>query len=123
MLRVHKQPGKFIAVLVKAEENADSHVVNAALHGAVHGLGVIVVIMFRPCGVERQVALLVVGLLEQDISADFRLLKQSVVVCGGGGDIDVDTADGAVFMLDVIYRFNAVKIIFHGIMHRVFPRL
>ena len=79
--------------------------------------------MLWPGGMERQIALLVVGLLEQDVCANLRLLEQTVIIDGGCGDINVDAADCAVFMLNAIDGLNAVKIIFHGVMYRVFPRL
>ena len=47
-----------------------------------------------------QIALLVIGLLEEDVGADAGFLQQAVVVHGGCRNVDVDAADGAVFMFD-----------------------
>ena len=64
MFRVHQKSREFIAVLVEPEEHADSHIVDAALHRAVHGLGVVAIVVLRAGRVQRLIALLVVGLLE-----------------------------------------------------------
>ena len=50
MLCMHQKSCKFIAKLIQAEQNAYSHIVNAAFHSAVHSLSVIVVIMLRTVG-------------------------------------------------------------------------
>ena len=70
MLRVHEKTGKFIAVHLQPEQYAQSHIVNAALHGSVHGFCVVIIIALRSCGMQFFVALLMVSLLEQDIGAD-----------------------------------------------------
>ena len=73
VLGMHQQSGKFIAVQLQPEEDPASHIVDAALHGPVHSLGVVVVIVLGACGMELQIALLVIGLLKQNIGPDSRL--------------------------------------------------
>ncbi len=89
--------GELVAVAFQAEQHAQAHVVDAALHGAVHGFGVVIVIMLGARGMELFVALLVVGLLEQDVGADARLPEHPVIFHRGCGDIHIHPADGAVF--------------------------
>ena len=123
VLGVHQQPGELIAVQLQAEQHAQAHVVNAALHGPVHGLGVVAVVALGAGGVQVLVALLVVGLLEQDVGADARLLQLAVVLHGGGGDVHVHPADGAVFVLDGVDGVDAVQHILNGAVDGVLAGL
>ena len=70
MFGMHKQADKIIAIHVQAKENPDTHVVDAALHGTVHSFGMIGIVALWSGRVQFFVALLIVGLLEQDIGAD-----------------------------------------------------
>ena len=70
VFRVHQQPRKFVWIALQPEQHAQPHIVDAALHGAVHRLGVVGVVMLRARGMQLFVAFLVVGLLEQDVRAD-----------------------------------------------------
>ena len=74
MFGVHQQPGELVAVQLQPVKHAQPHVVDAALHGAVHGLGVVGVVVFGAGGMELFVALLVVRLLKEDVGADASLL-------------------------------------------------
>ena len=74
-------------------------------------------------GVQLQVALFVVGLLEQDIGADARLLQLAVVLHGGGGDVHVHPADGPVFVLDGVDGVDAVQHVLDGAVDRVLAGL
>ena len=123
MLGVHEKPGKLVAVQLQAEEHPQAHVVDAALHGPVHGLGVVAVVALGAGGVQVLVALLVVGLLEQHVGADARLLQLAVVLHGGGGDVHVHPADGPVFMLDGVDGVDAVQHVLDGAVHRVLAGL
>ena len=53
----------------------------------------VVIVVLGACGVQMQVALFMVCLLEQDICADAGVLELSIVLDGGSGYIDVHTAD------------------------------
>ena len=108
VLRVHHQAREFILIALQPEQNAQPHVVDAAVHGAVHRLGVVVVIVLRPRGVKLQVAFLVVGLLKEDISADARVFQLAIVFDRGRGDIHVHAADVAVFVVNGIDGFDAI---------------
>lgn len=70
VLRVHQLATELVTVHFKAVQNAETHVIDTALHGAVHRLGVVGVVMLRARGMQLFVAFLVVGLLEQDVRAD-----------------------------------------------------
>ena len=69
------------------------------------------------------VALLVIGLLEQNIGANARLLQLAVVLHGGGGDVHVHPADGAVFVFDGVDGVDAVQHILNGAVDRVLAGL
>ena len=79
--------------------------------------------MLRPGGMELEIALLVVGLLEEDVGADAGLLELAVVFDGGGGDVDVDPADGAVFVLDGVDGLNTFEDVLNRVVDRVLARL
>ena len=70
---------------------------------------------------QLQVALFVVGLLEQDIGADAGVLQLAVILHRGGGDVHVDATDVAVFIVNGVDRVDALQNIFDGIVHRIFP--
>ena len=57
VFRVHQQPRKFVWVALQPEQHAQPHIVDAALHGAVHRLGVIIVVVLGAGGVQLQIAL------------------------------------------------------------------
>ena len=47
MFRMHQKTGELVAILVESEEHADSHIVDSALHRAVHRLGVVAIVVLR----------------------------------------------------------------------------
>ena len=99
---MHQKSGKLIAVFVKTEEDADSHIIDAAFHCTVHRLGVIIIIMFRSGRVKLKVTFFVVRLLEENVSSDSGFFKLAVVFDSCCSDIDIDTADSTIFMLDTV---------------------
>ena len=64
VLCVHDEPCELVLVQLQTEQYAQTYVVDAALHSAVHRLGVIVIVVLGAGGMELEVALLVIGLLE-----------------------------------------------------------
>ena len=52
MLRMHEKPCKFVFIKFQTEEHTEPHVVDTALHSAVHCLGMVIVIVFRPGGMQ-----------------------------------------------------------------------
>ena len=100
VLCVHEKSCELVAIKLKSEEYAQAYVVNAALHSAIHRLGVVIVVVLRACGMKLLVALFIVCLLEKNVCADSRVVELFVVLDGGGGDVYVNAADCAVFMLD-----------------------
>ena len=84
-----------------------SYIVDAALHSAVHCLGVIVVVVLWSGRMKLQIAFFVVGLLEQNVGSDAGFFQQAVIVHRGCGNIDVNAADRAVFMLDAVNGVDA----------------
>ena len=108
MLGMHQQACKFVFIKLQTEQNTEADVVDPALHGAVHGFGMVVVVVLRSCRMKLEVALFMVGFLEEDVGADACLLQFAVILNGGGGDIDVDAADIPVFMVDRVDRLDAL---------------
>ena len=123
MLGVHDEARELVLVQLQAEEDAQTHVVDTALHGAVHGLGVVVVVVLGTRGVKLEIALLVVGLLEKNISTDARILELAVVLYCRSRDVYVDTADSTVLVLDAVDGVNALENILDRIVHGVLARL
>ena len=119
MLGVHEQAGKLILVPLQPEQHAQAHVVDAALHGPVHGLGVIGVVVLGSGGMQGLVGLLVIGLLEEDVRADACVLELAVVLHGGGGDVHVDPADGTVLVLHAVNGFQTFQDVLDGVVHGV----
>ena len=120
MLRVHDQAGELILVQLKTEQNAQAHIVDAAFHRAVHGFRVVIVVVLGACGMEMFVALLVVGLLEEDIGADPGLLELPVILHRRRRDIDIDSSDVAVLVMDAVDRFDTVQNVVDRVVHRIF---
>ena len=106
---MHQKAGKFVFVSLKAKEDAETDIVDAALHGAVVGLGVVGVVMLGTGGVQLFVALLVVGLLEEDVGANAGFLELAVVLHRRRGDVDVDAADVAVLVVDAVNCVDALQ--------------
>ena len=48
MLRVHHQSDEVVAVSAQTKEYAQTNIVNAPLHGSIHGLGMVGVVTLRP---------------------------------------------------------------------------
>ena len=119
---VHQKPRELVAVSVEPEQDAQPHVVDAAVHRPVHRLGVVVVVVLGARGVQLEVALLVVGLLEEDVGADARVLQLAEVLHRGGGDVDVDAPDVAVFVVDAVDGPDAVQDVLDGVVDRVLAR-
>ena len=122
MLGVHQQAGKLILVALEAEQHAETHIVDAALHCAVHRLGVIGIVVLGADRMQFEIALLVVGFLKQDIGADAGLLELAVILDRGRRDVDIDAADRAVFVLDAVNRLDALEDVFDRIVDRVLAR-
>ena len=123
VLGVAEQARELVAVLLEAKEHAQAHVIDAPVHGAVHGLGVVVVVMLGPRGVKLEVALLVVGLLEEDVGPDSRVLEHAVLLHRSGGDVHVHAANGTVLVLDRVDRLDALEDVLDRIHPRVLARL
>ena len=123
VLRVHDEPGELVLVQLQAEQHAQTHVVDAALHRAVHRLSVVVVVVLGAGGMQLQIALLVIRLLEEDVGADARVLEPAVVFHRSRGDVHVHAADGAVLVVDGVNRFDALEDVLDGVVLRVLSRL
>ena len=119
MFRMHKESGKLIGIIIKSEQHADPHIINAAFHGTIHGFRMVCIIMFRTCRMQYLILLFIVCLLKQDVSADSRIFELPVVLDSRGCNIDVDPADRTVLVLDRIDCLNAFKNILDRVVYRV----
>ena len=106
MLRMHQQAGKLIPIAFQPEQDAQTDVIDSALHGAVHCLGVVIVIMLWSCWMKLQIAFFMIRFLKQDICPDPCVLQLSVIFHRSCCDIDVYAADRSVFVLNRINRIN-----------------
>ena len=75
--------------------------------------------MLGACGMEFQIAFLMVGLLEQDIGSDPCFFQLPVVLHCGGGNVYIYPANGAVFMFNAVDSLNTFQYIFNRIIHRI----
>ncbi len=64
-----------------------------------------------------------VGFLEENIGADADLFQFPVIFHGGSGDVHIDPADSAVFMLDGVDGLDAFQNILDGVVDRIFTGL
>ncbi len=96
------------AVVVQAEQHADAGVVDAALHGAVDGAEVPVVVALGAGQVHLLVGGAVVGLLEELVGADVAGLEPAVVLDVEGGDVHVEAPDLAVARLHAVDGLDGV---------------
>ncbi|MPM41931.1 hypothetical protein SDC9_88591 [bioreactor metagenome] len=120
VLGVHQQADEVVTVEVEPEEHTQSDIVDAAFHSTVHRLGVPGVIVLGTGRMKLFIGLPVIGFLKQNIGADAGGLESGVILDRGSGDVDVDSADGPVLVLDRIDGLDAVKHIFDRIHGRMF---
>ena len=78
--------------------------------------------MLWSCGVELLVALLMVGLLEEDICTYACFLELAVVFNCSCCDIYIYTADSSVLVLDGIDSLDTFKDILDRIVYRILAR-
>lgn len=123
MLGVHEQADEVVAAEIKPEEHAETHVVDAAFHGAVVRLGVVGVVGLRSLRMQLLVGLAVVGLLEELVGADLGLVKLAIVLDRRGGDVHVEAADGAVLVLDRVDGLDGLEDVLDRIVLGVLARL
>ena len=67
-----------------------------------------------------QIAFFVVSFLKQNVGSDTGFFEQAVIIYGRCGNIDVNAADRAVFMLDAVNGVDRIQIIIHRIVNRIF---
>ena len=108
MLGVHQQAGKLVLISLQSEQNAQPHIVNAALHGTIHCLGVIVIVMLRPCRMHGKITLFMIGFLKQNIGTDAGIFQLSVVFHGGCRNVDIDAPNVTVLVMHGVDGMNAV---------------
>ena len=123
MLRMHDKSREFIFVKLQPEQHAEPDIVDAALHRAVHRLGMIIVIMLRSGRVQPLITLLMIGLLEKDIGSDSGFLKLPVILNRRGGDIHIHAADVAVFVMHAVDCLDALENVFNRVVDRVLAGL
>ena len=123
MLRMHEKPRKLVFKPFQSEENTQSHIIDAAFHGTVHGFCVVLVVVFRTCRMKRFIAFLVIGLLEEDVGSDASFRKLSVVLHRGGRDVHIHSSYDTILVFHIIDGSDAFQYIVNGAVHRVFSCL
>ena len=119
MLCMHQKSGKLVLVLVQSEKHTKSHIVNAALHSAVHSLCVVCVVMLWSCRMKLLIALLVICLLEEYVGSDSCLLELSVILHCSCSNIYIYTANSSVFVLDAVDCVDTLENVLNRIVYRV----
>ena len=123
MLGVHEQTGELVLVHFQTEQNTQTNVVDTAVHRAIHCFGVVVVIVLRTCRMQLEVALLVVGLLKQNVSADAGVLQLAVILERCRRNVDVDTSNCTVFMFDGVNGVDALENVLDRVVDRILTGL
>ena len=123
MLRMHQKAGQLIFITLQAKKYAQAHVINTTLHGSIHGLGVISIIMLGSFGMQLLIAFLVIGLLEEDVSTNACFLKLAIIFHCGSCNIYIHPANGTIFMLNTVNCFDAIQNILNGIIDGVLAGL
>ena len=123
MFCVHKKSCKLIAVKLKPEKHTDSHIINTALHGSVHCLGVAIVVVLGTCGVELFVTLFIVGFLKKNVCADSGFLELFIIFNGCCGNVHINPSDCAVLVIDRINGLYAVENVLNRVVYGIFACL
>ena len=122
MFSVHQERDEIVAIQIKSEENAETHVVNAGLHGTVMRFRVVAVVRLRSLRMQLFVSRLVIRFLEELIGTDLSVMQLLVVFNSRCRDVNVDATNGAVLVLDRINRLDGVKDVFDRVVLRVFAQ-
>ena len=120
MLSVHDQAGKLVAISLQSKQYTQAHIVDAALHGAVHRFGMPIIITLRTCGMQLLVTLFVIRFLEQNVCANLCFFKHAVLFDRGRGNVHVNASDCAIAVFDGIDGFHALQDVFDGVVLRIF---
>ena len=116
---MHQQTCEIILISIEAKQYTQTDVINACLHCAVHSLSVISIITLRTCRVQGFVILLVVGLLEEDISTDTGILEFLIVFDSSRSNVDIDAAYRSVLVMNAVDSLNRLEYILYRIIARV----
>jgi len=123
MLGMHQQTDEVVTVGLQPEQHADTHIVDTARHGTVHGLGVVGIVALRSRRMKCLIIRPVIRLLKKNIRTDARVLQAAVVLHRRGGNVHIHAPDGPVLMLDAVNRTDALQHIFDRVVTRVLAGL
>ena len=68
----------------------------------------ITIVMLRSGRVKLLIGFLVIGLLEENIGSDSRILQLSIVFYRGCGNIDIDSANVSVLMMNTVNSLDTL---------------
>ena len=119
MLGMHQQANKVVTVGIEPKEHANANIVYAALHCAVHGLGVPCIVLLGARGVQCLIVCLVVCLLKKYIRTNAGIAQAAVVLDRCSRYIHIHAANGTVPVFYAVDGIYALKYIFNGIHERV----
>ena len=117
---MHEQAYQIITVGIQAEQDTDSYIIDASLHGTVHGFRMIGIVALGASGMQLFVVFLVIGFLEKNICTDTGFLQAAVVLHGSGCDIDVYPADGTILVLDAVDGLNGLQNVLDRVVQGIF---
>ena len=123
VLRVHEQASQFVPIPGQAEEYADTHIVTAALLGAVHGLRMPVIIALGARGVQLFVLFFVIRFLEKDICANACRPELPVTLHVRCRNVHVHPPDGVSTLVHRVNGADGIQDILQRIVDRVLPCL
>ena len=121
MLCMHDDTGKIITVIVQSKQNTQSYIIDTAFHSPVHGLCMIGIIMLWSRRMKFFIGIFTVSLLKQNISSYSCLFQFRIIFYRGSCYIHIHTADGAIFMFNIVNRVDTFQNILQRIIYRIFP--
>ncbi len=99
----------------QAEQDADAHVVDLGLHGAVHGRDPPIVVLLLARQVHALVGRAVVGFLEQLVGANARALERAEFIDRQGRDVGIHPADFALAPFHTVDRRNGIQYVLEAL--------
>ena len=120
---VHQKSCKFITVQFQPKQYTDAYIVNPPLHGTVHRLSMVSVIVLRSGRMQFFITFFMIGLLKKNISSDSCLFQFPVIFHRCRSNVYIHSADRSVFMFDAVNRLDTFQHIFDRIVDRILPGL
>ena len=119
---VHQKSCKFITVQFQPKQYTDAYIVNPPLHGTVHRLSMVSVIVLRSGRMQFFITFFMIKKKKKNISSDSCLFQFPVIFHRCRSNVYIHSADRSVFMFDAVNRLDTFQHIFDRIVDRILAR-